>query len=216
MYKVYKGHKTGKVAKIIETQKKANVDIKGLVTYKQGILSKFTSDTVITIPSKFVTSRTDSWEIVLKFKTAPEFTRNQMLLEGTKNGARCLLVTVGSTGKIIIYLQSSTDGGTQTFSSLTLNVLTDYYLKIVFDGTKYTYDISEDKQQWTNYITVPKSLPIYDSVTYQISSDTLNTFWQGSIDLNESYININGERWWNGVTDKDVSYASYKIIQEIK
>lgn len=218
MYKAYKGHKTCKVAKIIETQKKANVNIEGVVTYKQGILSGFNRFAEVTIPSEFSVSSGDAWEIIIKFKTASDFSSDQYMFSGSKeNGANSITVRVTSSGRIAIRLRGS-DGFIEPgkSSSLTLNVLTNYYLRILFDGSQYTFDISTDNQEWTNYITVTSSLLIYDSIICKFGGYTnANDFWMGSIDLNESYININGERWWNGTTDEDVFYTSYKIIQEI-
>jgi hypothetical protein len=80
---------------------------------------------------------------------------------------------------------------------------------MAFNGTDYTFDISTDNNTWTNYLTVTSSMPVFASSYYNgLGFYGYNTayYWKGSIDLNESYLNINGERWWSGIN----TYSYYK------
>lgn len=168
----------------------------------KGVASGFDETHYLTLPIVF-NPETRPWEIVTKIKTPSSFATYNCVW-GTIGTYRDGLQFVGN--KIYLYLSSNGTSwdisGTSLASTVTFNTNTTYYFKTYFTGTEYKVDYKTEDGEYANCITLSSSTPIFSSTSHFIGLGTNrgNTAWlgDGSIDLNESYIKINGERWWSG------------------
>lgn len=178
-----------------------NVNIVGSLTNTNGVLSGFSTSNYATLPNTFNPS-TYSWEKFYKFTTGNDVT-TQQLIECFSSSSVLGASIVLQSGGLIVYLSST--GNTWNIASNvslsgTINANTTYYLRVTFDGSKYEYKISTDNETFTTIGTITNSATIYPyDIRLGINESQANPFL-GSIDLNSSYININGQRWWNGTT----------------
>lgn len=179
--------------------KYSNVTKVGTLTDNNGIISGFSNDNYITYSGSIPTIT--SFEEVIKIKTASVSTLQTFISGNPYKGFGTVKVT--SAGKIQAYISSngtSTDIINGTTSSLSVQGNTDYWVKLYWDGTTYKIDVSTDGSAYTNYISVTNSnRPFFDGFI-GLGKDTggVDQHFLGSIDLNESYIKINGSLWWVG------------------
>lgn len=179
----------------------SNVIKVGSILDDNGVLSGFSTSNYVKLPSAF-SPNFNSWEFVRKITTGNDVSTVQGLTDGVG------LINVASSidsSKSRLYLSSN--GSTWDISAgilgtYTVLANTTYYVKISYNGSAYTLSYSTDGETYTTDITVPSSTPIYSNVTLELGAAHGTTLpaspFLGSIDLNESYININGQRWWNG------------------
>lgn len=188
-----------------------NVSTTGTLSNNNGVLSGFSSSNTASIPTLF-NNGSYSWEKVIKITTGNDVTTDQILFgnsENTPNGCTMNL----NSGVLKIYGSSNSSTWNlflDVASTLTLSVNTTYYIKYYFTGSAYKVDVSTTGAfagEETNYITVTESTP---ATSQPISLGTYvgQSPFLGSIDLNESYIDINGQRWWNGVTIKRACFCT--------
>lgn len=180
---------------------KSNVGYVGSVDDQKGILSNFSNANYALLPKTFAPANGDTWEIVIKCKFN-SFNAYNFVIACTEK-YKGLQFGVSSAGKLQVSLSSTGNDydicNNLASGSATLNIDTDYYLKLAFDGSAYECSYSTDGEVYTTDITINNVNTVVAN-TYRLGvSDILETFVSGSIDLNESYININGESWWNGV-----------------
>lgn len=186
-----------------------NIVSYGTLTNTNGVLSDFSVSNYATLPKKFAPSG-DNFEIVIKFKLDSIDTSGNTyptLLASSNTSTDwdgynfqvyegALYFELVQNDEAVVVVHDNT-------KVLSANV--DYYAKVTFDGSAYTTYISTNGTTWTQQATVTSSAyyqPTNINITYlgrQNYEDITNTL-NGSIDLNESYININDVRWWQGAT----------------
>lgn len=184
-----------------------NVNIVGSLTNNNGVLSGFSASDYAELPQDWGTFTT--LELVIKANistfeqasniVAPFYTYTG--LELAVDSDRTLVLRVGNGSSWII----------NNNSSQLLNLNTDYFFKVTHNSGVYTVDVSIDNESWTNYITVSSTqLPTGKILLGQafVGNGPTQYFLRGSIDLNESYININGERWWSGKSERRAGFLT--------
>lgn len=219
-----KRHKLYQLAKVKRTYYKygtePNATIVGSPTIDDGVVSGFTTGNYLTVTKSKPTIK--SFEQVLKIRTGSDTASRQTFLSQNAYKGFGTLAVLDS--KLIAYVSS--DGSSNnimngTQSSLTLNTNTDYWIRYTFDGSKYCIDVSTNGQDYTNYISVTSSLVVYADGFFSFGLDTGGTPvrypFLGSIDLSQSYININGKEWWHGTkaiesTSSDYDYYTDKLL----
>lgn len=191
----------------------ANIEKVGSLTENNGVLSNFTTSNYGKFYLNFRPA-SNPWEMVFKVTTGSDFTTPNELVSfqrgstnETRYGTRIGVVNGGKFGISVTYNGTAWDivSGTTTGALGTHNVLTDttYYLKFEFTGTAYKLSYSLDGgETYTVDCNVASTTAMYNNCGYCVlglwnNGSTLEP-WTGSVDLNESYININGERWWTG------------------
>lgn len=206
-----------------------HVNIIGLLTNNNGVLSGFSSGNyAITAPSVFTPS-TSTWEIVIGF-TYVTSSSNQIILDmndGTMS-IRPITMYIDTTGKIAYGLTSSTSSYTilgESRGSHTLTNGTSYLVKLVYTGSAYTASLSSDDGiTWAQDKTVSSSTPILGDYPLVLGVyQGTRAAMAGSIDLNKSYINIEGATWWSGMIDPTISKSKLvksgskcNVIKEVK
>ena len=101
----------------------------------------------------------------------------------------------------------NSDTSTDKFLQLASNLSndTDYWLKVTYDGTDLKGFYSTNGVDYTQTDSIARSSSeLYLKAGYSIgarSYDHVNIcVWNGSIDLSESYIKVNGSNWWQPYT----------------
>ena len=185
------------------TDKTSRINIVGSLTDTNGILSGFSSSNYCypkTIQSFSQAISSNTWEEVFKFKVT-SLSANQYITGGN-SGTYVHDIMINTSGKFIIHLSSNGssydiyDGS----GSYTVQSNTDYWVKLAFTGTQYILSYSLDGVTYTPDITVTSSTHLENTsdISYIGSRGNLGSPLIGTIDLNESYVNINGSRWWTG------------------
>ena len=167
----------------------------------------------IQIPTVF-NPGTTPWEFVTKFKTGSKFSSWEYPF-GCTNGQYGLLIGWNSAGQIRFWISSNGTSWNLASSSATgaysMLVNTIYYVKVLFNGKFYEILISTDGKHW-RYGTKVASTTAFKGQTFYLGSswDRTNAYLSapGYIDLNETYININGKRWWDCQTKDRTNYVT--------
>lgn len=180
-----------------------NVTIIGYPYINNGIASGFNSSSFIQIPNKFAPS-SNTWEVLIKVKTGIISSDAQCFYQscsGTGESGRFGILCYVSDGKWRFALSTNNSSwlfdvtGTYDVQSNTI-----YWIKITFNGTKYELSYSLNGEDFIVDISQDSTVPVYNSLpnTYIgiYSTTTFKFPWLGLIYLNESYIKINDEMFW--------------------
>lgn len=182
----------------------SNVIKVGSIVDDNGVLSGFGSTSWVTLPSNF-SPNSSNWEIFFKFTTGTIGTIQDIIcsqLEYQPVG-----VVIETDGCLLFegYLNNTS---TQIFNIKGTTILesdTTYYVKCEYDSnTGYSLKLGTDKDNLVLEGNSAVTTVINSGYNIALGCDfTTNGAYYGyaftgSIDLNESYININGQRWWNG------------------
>ena len=185
------------VAKLYEkSEKYANVVKVGSVTDTNGVLSGFSTDNycIIQAPSGAI----NSFEIVFKVTTSSDTTTTEAVIGQVYTNIH----TPQISGAGEIWVGFPTPSGWQgatIISSSIYAINTTYWIKMVYDGSYNKAYYSTDGETYTLASEVSNSNGIVWDEPMKIGLDQTFSPWLGSIDLNESYININGSRFWTGM-----------------
>src|SRR5574344_605719 len=180
----------------------SNINKIGGLIDKEGVVNNFNASNYVKLPNTF-TPGTSNWEILLKVNTGTNFPNINAPLFRDGSREHDGFVLYGRTGGILNVFISSDgtnwDIAQNISSTLTVLPSKEYYIKSKFNGDEYTGDVSEDNENWTNYITVTSSLTVYNSLNQScLGWEQYGYYWTGSFDLNECYIKIDDEIWWQG------------------
>ena len=182
----------------------SNITKIGSVIDNDCVLSGFGTNNYGKLPFSFNPS-SYSWEIKFKITTGVIDGTYQNILattQGTTNEGRYgLRFGISSDNKFYFDLGTSSSSWVTITSTYTPTTNTVYYIKCTFDGSVYKLGISTDDTTYTEFTTSNSTPTLTSVVTYIGTWTNYNDSWayfKGSIDLNESYININNSRWWSG------------------
>lgn len=185
--------------------KQYNIIPHGNITNNNGVLSGFTTNTYASL-NKIFNPVNNSYEVVFKVNSN-NISDEQIIFQ-------CGDI-MSSSGYIDLeiynsklYFELAKNGG-QTFyfeGSTTLVSQTDYWAKLTFDGTyRYELSLSTDGVNYSIENSVINFNILGDSINNQpyigIDRELTRWYFNGTIDLNESYIKINDNIWWQGVSD---------------
>ena len=207
-----------------EVYLKSNVDKVGSVIDNQGVLSGFSAANYATLPEYFTPSD-NSWEFVTKITTDSLSAVNNIIgnTSAFKSGicvwieGKKFKLAVSSNGTAWNIVSTST-------GTYTVIADTDYWVKVEYTVGKYNVYYSLDNANWILDISVNSTTKIYQGNYYWVlgSGYIGGTSWYSNtakLYLNESYININGSRWWSGVdtvTKNPNGHIFYDIAQKDK
>ena len=178
------------------------LSIVGSPTIVNGVVSGFSN-----VPNRSDVTTLDSLPssssllIQVKFNTGTLKTNaNQYILSTLSQTSRNICWGVASPSKKIrIYLSSN--GTTWDIASAVdgTHILadnTDYIARLTFDGSKYVVSLLID-DQWVDDITITSSLPLSKQILRFGNNETGSSYWTGNIDLNETYIKVSDETWFD-------------------
>lgn len=185
--------------------KQYNIIPHGNITNNNGVLSGFTTNTYASL-NKIFNPVNNSYEVVFKVNSN-NISDEQIIFQ-------CGDI-MSSSGYIDLEIYNSKlyfelcQNGGQTFyfeGSTTLVSQTDYWAKLTFDGTyRYELSLSTDGVNYSIENSVINFNILGDNINNQpyigIDRELTRWYFNGTIDLNESYIKINDNIWWQGVSD---------------
>ena len=194
---------------------KPNFNIVGDLNFNGGVLSRFSEDNYATISREF-NPGSSPWEMVFKVTTG-SLTGPETITRGLNDWGWIIRVN-SDTKKWALYLSgnnTSWDIANGSLSPGTAPANTTLWAKLAFTGSAYTFATSTTgyDTSYTTLITVNSSTPVASNSGFRIGKGSMFSAegWKGTIDLNESYININGRTWWkwNGVTEAGYSWQTF-------
>lgn len=180
----------------------SNVTKVGSLTDNNGVLSNFSTSNYAVMPA-YPQTTISSFEIQFKFTTPNDLSVSRTML-GNYNTNRwtpqfAVDPASGSDPAHCIFLASNT--GTSWDASITANVTpnTTYTANIKWNGGTLTGTLTDDNGTVTNFTESDTLTSVSWAQPAKIGIDeTSNPFIGGSIDLRQSYVNINGSLFWTG------------------
>ena len=172
----------------------------GSPTINSGVVSGFSADNVLSIANSFP-AEYSSFEQVVTFTTSNDLSQSfpleRLLIPGTRGGID--LTYSNSNLQLHSYFITtetpSSDKGITVYRPLSAN--TTYTGKFMWNGTTYTLEL------WSNgtklgFGTLDNSNPLYITSTFSIggTQGSADRYFHGSIDLNNTYIKVNGKLWF--------------------
>lgn len=179
----------------------SNINIVGSLTDNDGVLSGFTTSTnyaTSLMPNYFPTSA-NSWELVIKAKMGSTPTGN-VGFSSISYKSLNLYIPANSNNVTVELSSNNSTFDIGSIASTGLQTNTYYWFKVEFTGTAYNYYVSTDGTTYTLQGTITSSTSIYlnDSGIILGADYNLNAGGDVIIDLNETYLNVNGSRFWTG------------------
>lgn len=184
----------------------ANINMVGSLTNNNNVISGFNSNDYALLPVNFQPGNS-SWEIFLKITTGTLLTTEENIFSftiGTNNTGRYgLRLLIEPTNHYLDYtLGTSTTAWVSGSTQYIMSANTEYYLKFRFTGTEYIVGISTDNESFietsvTNSDVVQPFAKCYLGTWTDYQGQW--KYFNGSIDLNECYIDVDGVRYWSGV-----------------
>ena len=203
-----------------------NVEFVGNVSNTNGVLSGFGDNIYAQINS--VPTNVTSFEMVFKVTTGDSVaTEEDQIITGQpanytspQLGMNSSASDTSTIGLSFSVANTSTSWGTSFHSLSPALPNTTYWLKGTWDGTTASFYLkTSEEADWVlqeseALATIDWSQPMIIGNDNQGGSRVKP--WLGTIDLNECYININGSRWWSGMTNgvkfSTEDYSDYDYV----
>ena len=186
-----------------ETLTRYNYGTVGNIINNDGVISNFLYNknfALVDVPS----NPTTSMELVLKVKQ--ESLSYGSITYSNINAYGLILRVINTAGNVYVWAGD----GWGIFRGYPTNIVlrpnTWTYIKMTWNGESYGFYQSEDGESWVEKLFVTwanvtnKSIDFKNFLNLGGSSWEWNPFVNGSIDLNECYLKIDGEFAWKGVT----------------
>lgn len=191
-----------------------NVTVVGSPTINEGVVSGFSASNYLVLPENFDVTGGKTWQMFYKIRTGSDVKSIQSVT-GTNYYRYDPVAILVESSKFELDICSAT--GTTLFNKAgTYTVLpnTDYWIKMSFDGAKYTFDYSLDGISYINDISYSSTTSVYSQplaigIQCASSNGSFSSPWLGSIDLSQSYIKINGKEWWHGTKAVESNSSDY-------
>ena len=192
-----------------------NFNTVGSPTITNGVASGFSTSNYLQLPEAFNPGN-NPWEIKVKFSTDNSSTDRGILQCSSDSSTRWGVVLLLSSNWTL-WFAVSTDGANWNFSADTTQTLqpnSTYYVKIGWTGTEYYLNLSSDNETYEQCISIESTSHIYGSLGHTRLGSYYIYPYTSSIDLNDCYIKINDEIWWQPTFSKLIS--NYVVIGELK
>lgn len=177
----------------------------GSPTITDGVASGFSGSNVLSIGTAFPTGYS-SFEQVVTFTTPNDLTQSfaieRLLMPGSRGG----IDLIYNNSKLQLHAYFRTTEATGTDKAITvytpaLSANTTYTGKFLWDGTTYTLELwQNDTKLGSNTLnnSNPLSIPSGNLFSIGGTQGSNDRYFQGSIDLNNTYIKVNGVPWFTG------------------
>lgn len=176
----------------------SNFTVHGTLTINQstGVVSGFSANNYLELPDAFPTDQ--PWEIFIKFTTGSLIYHVWQTIFATDGQGMLPFYIVESAG---LYTYMSSNGSTWDIASdLHLKALssnTTYKMKMEFTGSAYNWYVFENNN-WSLFYSLSSSTPVKSGQKLQIGT-WADAYFRGSVDLSETYVNVNGSLWWSPI-----------------
>lgn len=176
----------------------------GSPTIVDGIASGFTQSDYLICDTNLETEDIETFEVCVKFTTGSEYKHSFEGIYGTAKGTFGFYLT--REGVLHgVYLDNQGTHDNIIAPDIQLN--TTYYAKMVLTDEGAILSISQDGKVWDDVYYTSDDQHIVDTDYYFMASTSP---FSGSLDLNATYIRING-RAWSGYALTEVSLPSMII-----
>lgn len=170
-----------------------------------GVIKGFSTSNYLTLNREFVSNNNATY--VLKFTTGDDITTDQVIIQ-----KRYFIdIEISASEGVLFYTWSPS----RRTSWFTPEANTTYWIKVVIDGLNRTYSYSTNGIDYSEGITIEDaSLSTTDiaNLCLGLHSVQFANPFLGSIDLNESYINIDDKLWWQGISKNKFKKGNFKMI----
>lgn len=169
-------------------------------SFDNGVVSGFSPGRCYSLPGTAnIPTSLSSMEFVFKFKYTS--TSNSYVL-GSYSTPYSIVIRTRSN---VLYVYGSAEGTSidDLFTHSKSSMVSDtwYWVKVTFDGTKYVSSLSTDGVEYTEFGTTETTTSVYPGAHLDLGAYSTSYHMAGYIDLNECYINYNGNRVWNGTIE---------------
>lgn len=173
-----------------------NGTIVGTLTNNNAVISGF-SDSNYLLVDKYPTNIT-SLEVCMKVK--PTSIAKACFFGQKSNNYKTPQFYTSSSGSHPFEFAISQNGSSWTTitSSFVPTINTDYWVKGTWDGSYMELLYSTDGENFTSLGTKSCTKCTWTEGVRIGDDASSGDYWIGSIDLKESYIDVNNERWWDG------------------
>ena len=182
---------------------KSNVQVPNSLIYgnpavSNGVVSGFSEENYLQI----LNGKQDKADYIIKFTTGSTTKATSQNILCAENFFT--LEISGNTWNVVTYNWET--GASTTLFTASAN--TTYWVKISVNGKTKTFRYSTDGISYTLVASfTDNNMDITDSYPLRIGNHSLNSLlteraFLGSVDLNETYINVNNVRFWNGMDYK--------------
>lgn len=202
----------------LNLQFQVNATLIGDVTLNNGVLNHFSFDDYAIAEINKTFYSIDTFKYVTKFKLSEDDTYMVHPLIGSMgiyaNGAS-FGIKINENNNFVISLSS--DGNEWDIANevagthqIVLNI--DYYLRLTYDGESYKLSFSFDGIDYIDDIVIQSPTTMYNELSSYTLGANEDGFIHGQIDLKTTYLEVNGNREYDGV--KYVVYCQTEM-QEI-
>lgn len=197
---------------------KSNITKVGSVVDTQGVLSGLSTGNYAKTDIAINFGTADTWEIVTKHNITSTGSVNDGFM-GILGGAYNVNYYLSELNRIKIELSSNGTsydiGRIGMLEEVPLN--TDFYIKAEFTGNAYNLYYGKTLDSLALQGTISSSVRVgsrSNNFALGVDESGNHTKWVGTINLNESYINVNGSRLWTG-TDAGVRNSNGHVFYDI-
>lgn len=170
-------------------------EVVGSPTIENGVVSGFSVNDYLTLPQPDLSG---PFEMFFKFTTPSTWGTAYDVVFSTSGVS---FQKQGPNRYLAYYLIGTGESSFTQYngSHRLLQENTTYYVKIVYDETAITAYISTDGNTWETDMTANYASGFTSSIcVFGRNRKLAQQFWNGSIDLNETYIKVNGVPWFTG------------------
>ena len=185
-----------------EKEDNINTPIIGDLVINNGVISGFSLNSYAILPERFIHSG-KTWEVVIKIRTGQDVTKANAIIGSNTNNWDPICCRIENSHFILYPAKEKANIGYVT-GTYTVLPETDYWVKITFNGSEYKLEYSLNGKTYSVDITIKSTETVNDIEGICLGGESVSTGgnirspFLGSIDLKESYINIDGKRWWTG------------------
>ena len=160
----------------------------GSPTINEGVASGFSKNDYLVLNSTFDTADIETLEFCVKFTTGSSYQHNYESIMGTACGTFGFYVTDEGILRGV-YLDNT---GTHDNPVASIQLNTTYYAKMLLGNGIAILSISQDGNTWSDTIYSADDQHVINADPYYM---VMAAPFSGSLDLNVTYVKINGETW---------------------
>lgn len=201
---------SGKTLQTKKIYNSSNVSITGVVNNYKGLLEGFAGTT--TFATHNVKAPESSFEYVIKCKIATLAATKSIIQPSVKYKGIILRVVNATTGQVNVWVGTGTAYTIQNVNTncpMPANNTWIWY-KLAWDGSTFTVSSSSDGVTYTEGLSQALATPPdwATSATQALGGCSFESapFTNGTIDLNECYLKIDDEMYWQGCNYDTLSY----------
>lgn len=159
----------------------------------------FSGNNYIQIP---IENNTKSMELVIKAHTSPNTYNDQRLIQYSKTGCG-FIYRLDSGNQLRLWMSNNGSDWNifnNTGTGLYIPTNTDVWFRMKWDGSIYYIGYSLDGEEYTEVTYNNTTAPYFYNNLQSLGGDKIedSTSWKGTIDIQNSYLKINGKLYWEG------------------